>query len=141
MLNVESVPNNSDMLAWRVHAFSAAQRPSLPTAASRFLIASEAPMQAMARAQARARPGQLQVDDSYPFSTLKVWRDKIQTDISETPGGPEYRLRLLVEQARGGRAGAPVLRRVPGSCNPHGQGALCCSLCCTSAGNLQLGLH
>ena len=40
--------------------------------------------------------------ETSPFASLKIWRDKIQADLSGEPDrGPEYKLRLLLEQGKG----------------------------------------
>lgn len=64
-------------------------------------------MQEMARAQSRNGGERAHSEDTYPFSTLAVWRKKLAEDMSgEGVGEPagNYRLRLLLEQAS--RAGA-----------------------------------
>lgn len=39
--------------------------------------------------------------ETSPFASLKIWRDKIQADLSGEPDrGPEYKLRLLLEQGK-----------------------------------------
>lgn len=64
-------------------------------------------MQEMAREQSRSGSAGARSEDTYPFSTLAVWRRKLTEDIAaEGVGEPagHYRLRLLLEQARPGRA-------------------------------------
>ncbi|KAL4420682.1 hypothetical protein ABPG75_010338 [Micractinium tetrahymenae] len=60
-------------------------------------------MQEMAREQSRSGGARPRSEDTYPFSTLAVWRKKLTEDIGgEAVGEPAepYRLRLLLEQGK-----------------------------------------
>ncbi|KAL4451396.1 hypothetical protein ABPG77_009468 [Micractinium sp. CCAP 211/92] len=60
-------------------------------------------MQEMARAQSRRGGAMSLSEDTYPFSTLAVWRNKLTEDIAgDGVGEPaeDYRLRLLLEQGK-----------------------------------------
>lgn len=60
-------------------------------------------MQEMAREQSRSGSAGARSEDTYPFSTLAVWRRKLTEDIAaEGVGEPagHYRLRLLLEQGK-----------------------------------------
>jgi hypothetical protein len=46
--------------------------------------------------------GRIDDIETNPFASLKIWRDKLQTDLSNEPDrGPDYKLRLLLEQGKG----------------------------------------
>jgi hypothetical protein len=74
-------------------------------------------MQVVAEAQAHDRAGE--PVDSYPFATLSVWRDKVQDDLTAAgaAGGPDYKLRLLLQQGKdveqGGEAATAAGQRCP----------------------------
>ncbi len=61
----------------------------------------------MAQEQAKRRSPAPAGDepDSYPFSTLSLWRDKLQADLGAgssggAAGGADYKLRLLLQQGK-----------------------------------------
>lgn len=67
-------------------------------------------MQAMARQQAASGAVARGGEDGNPFATLSVWRDKLQADLSALGvGGPDFKLRLLLEQVGGDGGGAREL--------------------------------
>jgi hypothetical protein len=53
-------------------------------------------------ASASKAVGRLRVgaNEANPFSSLKIWRSKVQTDLVELPQTRDFKLRLLLEQAK-----------------------------------------